>query len=110
MNNSLKTKKTINFLGVMIPVNKRLLIGLTYIYGIGLSTSNCICYNLNLDKNLKVKNVTPSQFKEIKQFIIWNGFLTGADKKRLESNQINRLISIKCYRGVKWNKQFRKKN
>ena len=70
MNNSLKTKKTTNFLGVMIPVHKRLVIGLTYIYGIGLSTSNHICSNLNLDKNLKIKNVTPSQFKEIKQFIV----------------------------------------
>ena len=70
MNNSFKTKKTINFLGVMLPVNKRLLIGLTYIYGIGLSTSRRICNNLNLDKSLKIKNISPVQFKEIKQFII----------------------------------------
>ena len=70
MNNSFKTKKTINFLGVMLPVNKRLLIGLTYIYGIGLSTSRRICNNLKLDKSLKIKNISPSQFKEIKQFII----------------------------------------
>jgi len=109
MKSNIKTKKTISFLGAMIPLNKRLLIGLTYVYGIGLSTSKRICESLNLNEDIKIKSISPSQFKEIKQFITRNELLVGADKKRLESNHIKRLIVIKCYRGIKLNKSFRSK-
>nr|YP_009395645.1 ribosomal protein S13 [Vertebrata isogona]ARW64595.1 ribosomal protein S13 [Vertebrata isogona] len=84
--------------GVDLPKNKRIEIGLTYIYGIGISRSKEILYKIDLDGNLKVKDLSDEQVISIRN-ILTNHYELEGDLRRTESINIKRLMEISCYRG-----------
>ena len=86
--------------GVNLPNQKRLEIGLTYIYGIGRSTAKKICSELALDPNEKVRDLTDEEVTKLRGFIDANLEVEG-DLRRERSQAIKRLSEIGCYRGVR---------
>ena len=86
--------------GVNLPNQKRLEIGLTYIYGIGRSTAQKICEELGLDPNEKVRDLTDEEVTKLRGYIDTNLEVEG-DLRRERSQAIKRLSEIGCYRGVR---------
>jgi small subunit ribosomal protein S13 len=86
--------------GVNIPDNKRLEIALTYIYGIGKTTSNKIIAKLGLDKESKVKDLSEEVLQKIRNEMRDN-YMIEADLRRQVGMNIKRLIEIGCYRGLR---------
>jgi len=86
--------------GVDLPVNKRVLIGLTYIFGIGQSRSRKICTEAGVDINTKVKNLTEDEIVKIRNIIQRDGMVEG-DLRKAVSMDIKRLMEIGCYRGLR---------
>ena len=86
--------------GVNLPREKRLEIGLTYIYGIGRSTSNTILGSLGLDPNTKVRDLTDEEVARLRTYIDQNVEVEG-DLRRERSQNIKRLMEIGCYRGLR---------
>nr|YP_010951592.1 30S ribosomal protein S13 [Laurencia catarinensis]WMP12531.1 30S ribosomal protein S13 [Laurencia catarinensis] len=84
--------------GVDLPKNKRIEIGLTHIYGIGISRSKEILENINLDKNIKVKDLNDEQIISMRN-ILSNNYELEGNLKRLESINIKRLMEIGSYKG-----------
>nr|QCI05029.1 ribosomal protein S13 [Callithamnion tetricum] len=84
--------------GVDLPNNKRIEIGLTYIYGIGLSKSKEILQKINLDPNISIINLNDDQIIAIRN-ILNNEYQLEGDLKRLETMNIKRLIETGSYRG-----------
>lgn len=85
-------------IGIDIPDNKRLEISLTYIYGVGLNTSNEIIKKLNLDPNMRANKLTSDDIAKISS-VLQNDYMVEGDLRRKVQNDIKRLISINCYRG-----------
>jgi small subunit ribosomal protein S13 len=86
--------------GVNLPNQKRLEIGLTYIYGIGQSTAQKICDALELDRDQKVKDLTDDEVTKLRTYIDANVEVEG-DLRRERSQAIKRLSEIGCYRGLR---------
>jgi small subunit ribosomal protein S13 len=86
--------------GVNLPNQKRLEIGLTYIYGIGRSTAQKICKELSLDPDEKVKDLTDEEVTKLRGYIDQNLEVEG-DLRRERSQAIKRLGEIGCYRGIR---------
>ena len=86
--------------GVNLPNQKRLEIGLTYIYGIGQSTAQKICDALELDRDQKVKDLTDDEVTKLRTYIDTNVEVEG-DLRRERSQAIKRLSEIGCYRGLR---------
>ncbi len=86
--------------GTNIPTEKRLEIALTYIYGIGLNTSQKMLKNLNIDGDQRVKNVPESELTKIREYIDKN-ITVEADLSRVVTGNIKRLKEIKAYRGLR---------
>ncbi|WP_110480482.1 30S ribosomal protein S13 [Candidatus Karelsulcia muelleri] len=86
--------------GIEIPKNKRGLIALTYIFGIGISTSKKIFNNTGIDKNKKVSNWTDNEIKKIRKFL--SDKIKTEGELRLEIQlDIKRIMDIGCYRGIR---------
>lgn len=86
--------------GVDIPDNKRGLIGLTYIYGIGNSRSKKILEKANIDLNIKVKDWTDEQVSSIRGLISDEYTIEGELRSETQLN-IKRLMDIASYRGIR---------
>lgn len=86
--------------GVEIPDNKRVEIALTYIYGIGHSTSQRILSETGVDPGKKVKDLTDDELTRIRDYIDRNLSVEG-DLRRKVAEDIKRLIDIRCYRGLR---------
>ena len=86
--------------GVNLPNQKRLEIGLTYIYGIGQSVAQKICKDLELDPDQKVKDLTDDEVTKLRAYIDDNVEVEG-DLRRERSQAIKRLSEIGCYRGLR---------
>jgi small subunit ribosomal protein S13 len=86
--------------GVNLPNQKRLEIGLTYIYGIGQSTAQKICKDLELDVDQKIKDLTDDEVTKLRAYIDEHVEVEG-DLRRERSQAIKRLSEIGCYRGVR---------
>jgi small subunit ribosomal protein S13 len=86
--------------GVNLPNQKRLEIGLTYIYGIGRSTANTIIAQLELDPNEKVKDLTDEEVTKLRGYIDQNLEVEG-ELRRERSQAIKRLSEIGSYRGMR---------
>jgi small subunit ribosomal protein S13 len=84
--------------GITLPPEKRVEIGLTYIFGIGRSKSNQILQEAKIDKNKKVKSLTEDEVNKIRQIIERREKIEGDLRKEVSLN-IKRLIDIGCYRG-----------
>jgi small subunit ribosomal protein S13 len=89
--------------GVDIPREKRLEISLTYIYGIGLPTSQKICDELGLDRDTKVSNLTEDEVNRIRTYVDQNLKIEG-DLRRDVQGDIKRKIEIGCLQGVRHRK------
>nr|YP_009392112.1 ribosomal protein S13 [Periphykon beckeri]ARW60460.1 ribosomal protein S13 [Periphykon beckeri] len=84
--------------GVDLPKNKRIKVGLTYIYGINISRSMEILSKTNIDENIKVKDLKDEQIILIRKILI-NSYKLEGDLRRYETMNIKRLMEIGCYRG-----------
>ena len=89
--------------GVDLPREKRVEIGLTYIYGIGRVTSNQILAETNIDPDTRVKDLTEEQVSLIREYIDKHLIVEGDLKREVKLN-IKRLMEIGCYRGVRHRK------
>ncbi len=89
--------------GVDLPREKRVEIGLTYIYGIGRPTANKILAETGIDPNTRVKDLTEAQVSLIRDYIEKNLHVEG-DLKREVGLNIKRLMEIGCYRGIRHRK------
>ena len=90
----------IRIVGVDLPQNKRGEIALTYIYGIGRSSSAKILEEAGVDKDLKVKDWTDDQAAKIREIIGAQYKVEGDLRSEVQLN-IKRLMDIGCYRGVR---------
>ncbi|MBI4468062.1 MAG: 30S ribosomal protein S13 [Acidobacteria bacterium] len=86
--------------GVDLPANKRVLIGLTYVFGIGQARSEKILAEAGVDFNRKVRDLTDEEVTRIRQVIDREGDVEGDLRKRIQMD-IRRLIEIGCYRGLR---------
>jgi len=86
--------------GVNLPTQKRLEIGLTYIYGIGRSTAQKICKQLELDPNEKVRDLTDEEVTKLRTYIDSELQVEG-DLRRERAQSIKRLTEIGSYRGIR---------
>jgi len=86
--------------GVDIPDNKRGLIGLTYIYGIGRNRAQKILEQANVDINIKIQEWTDDQVASIRTIILENYKIEGELRSEVQLN-IKRLMDIASYRGIR---------
>ncbi len=86
--------------GVNLPNQKRLEIGLTYIYGIGQSTALKVCKELGLSPDAKIRDLTDEEVTKLREYIDANLQVEG-DLRRERSQAIKRLSEIGAYRGVR---------
>jgi small subunit ribosomal protein S13 len=86
--------------GVNIPLNKRVEIGLTYIYGIGRSTSNRLLSQVGIEQDRKVRDLTEEEVVKLRDLIDSSVTVEG-DLRRERSQNIKRLQEIGCYRGLR---------
>ena len=86
--------------GVNIPLNKRVEIGLTYIYGIGRPTSNEILAKLGVEPDRYVRDLTDGEISKLRDTIDTDYMVEG-DLRRERSQNVKRLMEIGCYRGLR---------
>jgi small subunit ribosomal protein S13 len=91
--------------GVDLPREKRVEIGLTYIYGIGVSSSNRILAQAGVDPNTRVKDLTDDEVKKLAEVIAETQVVEG-DLRRQTAMDIKRLTEIGCYRGIRHRKSL----
>jgi small subunit ribosomal protein S13 len=86
--------------GINIPLNKRVEIGLTYIYGIGRSKSNELLAELGIEPDRKVRDLTEEEVVKLRD-LIDSSLMVEGDLRRERSQNIKRLQEIGCYRGMR---------
>ncbi|HIW76715.1 MULTISPECIES: 30S ribosomal protein S13 [Gordonibacter] len=86
--------------GVDLPRDKRIEVGLTYIYGIGLTTSKKILADTGVDPDVRVKDLTEDDLSKLRDYIQENIKVEG-DLHREVSQNVKRLMEIGCYRGLR---------
>ncbi len=86
--------------GVDLPANKRIEIGLTYIYGIGRPRSNKILAEAGIDISRRVRELTEEEVNRIRTIIDQQGMVEGDLRKQVQID-IKRLMDIGCYRGLR---------
>ena len=91
--------------GVDLPRDKRVEIGLTYIYGIGLTSSKRILAEADVDPNTRVRDLTDEEVKKISNVIEDTQMVEG-DLRRERQLNIKRLREINCYRGIRHRKSL----
>ena len=89
--------------GVDLPSDKRIEIGLTYVYGIGNTKSKEILAKAKVDPDTRVKDLTEDEVGEIRK-VIENEHMVEGDLRRENSMNIKRLMEIVCYRGIRHRK------
>jgi small subunit ribosomal protein S13 len=91
--------------GVDLPRRKRIEIGMTYIYGIGRTTSQNILSRINLDPNTKTDDLTEEQINDIRKAIDSDYKVEGELRTQISMN-IKRLMDLGCYRGLRHRKSL----
>ena len=91
--------------GINIPTNKRVQIALTYIHGIGLSSSKKICELANITDQTRVNNLTENELSKIRD-IIDKDYLVEGDLRRKKSLDIKRYLDLGCLRGLRHRKNL----
>ncbi len=89
--------------GVDLPKNKRVEIGLTYIYGIGRKSAEIILANTGVNPDTRVKDLSEDDVAKLRDYIDHN-FIVEGDLRRNVALNIKRLVEIGCYRGVRHRK------
>ena len=87
-------------IGTDIPDNKRLVISLTYIYGVGRSRSKELIEKLGLNPDMRAQQLTQDDIARINS-LLQNEYVVEGDLRRLVQNNIKRMIAIHCYRGTR---------
>jgi small subunit ribosomal protein S13 len=85
--------------GINIPLNKRAEIGLTYIYGIGRSTSNQVLAESGVAPDTYVKDLTEDEVRKLREKV--DDLLVEGDLRRERSQNVKRLMEIGCYKGLR---------
>jgi len=86
--------------GVNIPREKRIEIGLTYIYGIGRATANKILNRVEINRDTYVRDLTETEVNRLRE-AIEKQLLVEGDLRRERANDVKRLMEIGCYRGLR---------
>lgn len=86
--------------GADLPKNKRLVIALTYIYGVGSTRAVEICKGVGLDESLRTEKLTDEQVVELRNYIDGK-FKVEGDLRREVGLSIKRLMDLGCYRGIR---------
>ena len=89
--------------GIDLPRDKRIEIGLTYIYGIGRKTASDILAATGIDPDLRVRDLTEDDASKLREYIEHHYRVEG-DLRRYVAFDIKRLIEIQCYRGIRHRK------
>ena len=89
--------------GVDLPREKRVEIGLTYIYGIGRTSADKILEAANVNPDTRVRDLTDNEVRRIAE-IINNDYMVEGDLRREVGMNIKRLIEVNCYRGIRHRK------
>lgn len=90
--------------GVDLPREKRIEVGLTYVYGIGQSTADEILAGTGIKPDTRVKDLTADEEAKIRDYIDKNNIMVEGDLRRNVALDIKRLTEIQCYRGVRHRK------
>ena len=90
--------------GVDLPREKRIGVGLTYVYGIGQSTADEILAGTGINPDTRVKDLTADEEAKIRDYIDKNNIMVEGDLRRNVALDIKRLTEIQCYRGVRHRK------
>src|SRR3954453_11914106 len=85
--------------GINIPLNKRVEVGLTYIYGVGRSTSNEVLVQVGVEPDRKVRDLTDDEVVKLREAI--ESIPVEGDLRRERSQNVKRLQEIGCYRGLR---------
>ena len=85
--------------GVNVPLNKRVEVGLTYIYGIGRSTSNKLLSNAGISPDTYVRDLTEDEVGKLRDAV--DDLTVEGDLRRERNQNIKRLMEIGCYRGLR---------
>lgn len=85
--------------GVDVPRDKRIVISLTYIYGIGTTRSSEILANAGVDENTRVKDLTEDELNKIREVV--DGYKVEGDLRREQNLNVKRLMEIASYRGIR---------
>lgn len=86
--------------GVDLPRDKRIVIGITYIFGIGRTTANKILAGTGINPSTRVRNLTEEEVGKLREYIDKNVKVEG-DLRREITQNIKRLIEINCFRGIR---------
>ena len=86
--------------GVDLPKNKRLVVALTYLYGVGRKTSEKICHQLNFKPSFRTDSLTDHDVAKIRA-LLQNEYKVEGDLRRQFSMSIKRLMDLNCYRGIR---------
>ena len=86
--------------GINIPLNKRVEVGMTYIYGIGRSTSNKLLKEAGVDPDTYVRDLTDDEVSKLRD-LIDRDYTVEGDLRRERSQAVKRLMEIGCYRGLR---------
>ncbi|WP_298839887.1 30S ribosomal protein S13 [Clostridium sp.] len=89
--------------GIDLPREKRVEIGLTYIFGIGLTKSQGIIKTVGINPDTRVKDLTEEEVNELRTYIQKN-FIIEGDLRRRVALDIKRLMEVGCYRGIRHRK------
>ena len=90
--------------GVDLPREKRIEVGLTYVYGIGQSTADEILAGTGINPDTRVKDLTADEEAKIRDYIDKNNIMVEGDLRTNVALDIKRLTEIQCYRGVRHRK------
>ena len=90
--------------GVDLPREKRIEVGLTYVYGIGQSTADEILAGTGIDPDIRVKDLSAEDEAKIRDYIDKNDIIVEGDLRRNVALDIKRLTEIQCYRGIRQRK------
>ena len=90
--------------GVDLPREKRIEVGLTYVYGICQSTADEILAGTGINPDTRVKDLTADEEAKIRDYIYKNNIMVEGDLRRNVALDIKRLTEIQCYRGVRHRK------
>jgi small subunit ribosomal protein S13 len=91
----------VRIVGVNLPKEKRFLVALTSVYGIGIESAKNMCLKLEIDLNLKTYQVSEDKISKLRSLIDKEGILLEGDLRRKISSDIKRLTDISCYRGIR---------
>ena len=87
--------------GINIPKEKRFVIALTYIHGIGVTTANHICNRLKINLELRTSQVSDDKISAVRALLEKESLILEGDLRRKRAADIKRLTDLGCYRGIR---------